>query len=149
VVSIHSSVIMAPSPASSVHSASQRISPSSLPGRDHVADADSSHSRKRPRLSDEPDSPSHTNGYSIHQSDNQSISTTGSPTVLEVPQEQSTDLSEISIIMTADESIANTQLSSFPFLCEGDTPESAAARFAEHCRGKTGMFQGHSTAGSC
>lgn len=133
---------MAPSPASSAHSASQRLSPSSLPGRDHVADADSSHSRKRPRLSDEPDSPSHINGDSSHQSDTQSTSATGSPTVLEIPQEQSTDPSEISIVMTGDESSADAHLGSFPFIEVGETPESAAAKLADHCRKKTGMLSG-------
>ncbi|KAI4763186.1 hypothetical protein E4T52_04775 [Aureobasidium sp. EXF-3400] len=124
---------MAPSPSSPDHSTGQRLSPSLLPGRDHVADADSSHSRKRPRLSDEPDSPPHTNGHSSHLSDNQNTSATGSPTVLEIPQERSTDPSEISIIMTGDEITADVHLSSFPFLQDGETPESAAARVAEHC----------------
>jgi hypothetical protein len=133
---------MAPSPLSPAHTTGQRLSPSPslLPGRDHVADADSSHSRKRPRLSDEPDTPTHTNGDSSHSSDNPNTSATGSPIVLEVPQEQSTDPSEVSIIMNGDETTADVLLNSFPFLFEGDTPEIAAARFAEHCHRKSRMF---------
>ncbi|KAG9852715.1 hypothetical protein KCU98_g3424, partial [Aureobasidium melanogenum] len=114
------------------------LSPSLLPGRDHVADADASHSRKRPRLSDEPDSPSHTNGASSHLSDTQVTSGTGSPTVLGLPQEQSTDPSDISIIMAGNEVAADVHLGSFPFLTDqNETPESAAAKFAEHCHRKT------------
>ncbi|KAG9682785.1 hypothetical protein KCU95_g11509, partial [Aureobasidium melanogenum] len=113
------------------------LSPSLLPGRDHVADADTSHSRKRPRLSDEPDSPSHTNGPSSHLSDTQITSGTGSPTILGLPQEQSTDPSDISIIMTGDEVAADVHIGSFPFLIEqNETPESAATKFAEHCHRK-------------
>ncbi|KAG9685977.1 hypothetical protein KCU95_g11953, partial [Aureobasidium melanogenum] len=122
------------SPISPAENTDQSLSPSLLPGRDHVADADISHSRKRPRLSDEPDSPSHTNGPSSHLSDTQITSGTGSPTILELPQEQSTDPSEISIIMTGDEAAADAHLGSFPFLIDQDeTPESAAIRLAEHC----------------
>jgi hypothetical protein len=139
-VSIHNPVNMAPSPSSPAHSTGQSLSPSLLPGRDHVADADSSHSRKRPRLSDEPDTPIYANGDSNHSSDNPNTSATGSPTVLEIPQEQSTNPSEISIIMNGDETTADVHLNSFPFLFEGGTPELAAARFAEHCHKKSCMF---------
>ncbi|CAD0114960.1 unnamed protein product [Aureobasidium uvarum] len=126
---------MDPSPTSPAHSTGQRLSPSALPGRDHVADADTSHSRKRPRLSDEPDSPPPTNA----DSDTQNTSATGSPTVLEVPQEQSTEPSDITIIMAGDETTVDVHLNSFPFLFDkNDTPEGAAARFAEHCYTKNG-----------
>jgi len=140
VLSINNSVIMVPSPSLPAQSTGQRLSPPALHGRDHVADADSSHSRKRPRLSDEPDSPPDTNGHSSHPSDNQTTSATGSPTVFEVPQEQSTDSSEISIIMTGDETSADVHLSSFPFLKDGETPEHAAATLSELCHNKAGMF---------
>ena len=117
------------SPVSPADNTDQSPSPSLLPDRDHVADADTSHSRKRPRLSDEPDSPPHTNGAS-----------SGSPTILELPHEQSTDPSEISIIMTEDEMNSDVYLSSFPFLADqDDTPESAATKFAEHCHRKNGV----------
>lgn len=44
--------------------------------------------------------------------------------------------------MTGDESSADAHLRSFPFMEEGDTPESAVAKLAELCRKKTGMFPG-------
>lgn len=128
------------SPISPADNTDQSLSPSLLPGRDHVADADTSHSRKRPRLSDEPDSPPHANGASSHLSDTQITSGTGSPTILGLPQEQSTDPSEISITMTGDEMTGDAHLDSFPFLVDqNETPESAATRFAEHCHHKNGM----------
>ncbi|KAI4726548.1 hypothetical protein E4T49_05713 [Aureobasidium sp. EXF-10728] len=126
---------MDPSSTSPAHSTGQRLSPSSLPGRDHVADADTSHSRKRPRLSDEPDSPPPTTA----DSDTQNTSATGSPTILELPHEQSTEPSDISIVMAGDETAVDVHLNSFPFLCDkNDTPESAAAKLAERCFNKNG-----------
>lgn len=44
--------------------------------------------------------------------------------------------------MAGDESSADAHLRSFPFMEEGDTPESAAAKLADHCRKKTGMLSG-------
>jgi hypothetical protein len=41
--------------------------------------------------------------------------------------------------MTGDEITADVHLSSFPFLQDGETPESAAARVAEHCYLENGM----------
>lgn len=41
--------------------------------------------------------------------------------------------------MTGDEITADVHLSSFPFLQDGETPESAAARFAEYCYKDNGM----------
>ncbi|KAK6000101.1 hypothetical protein QM012_004089 [Aureobasidium pullulans] len=126
------------SPISPADNTDQTLLSSLLPGRDHVADADTSHSRKRPRLSDEPDSPPHANGAPSNLSDTQITSGSGRPTVLGLPQEQSTDPSEISIMMTGDETTADVHISSFPFLTEqNETPESAATKFAEHCQRKT------------
>lgn len=139
-VRIHNLVNMAPSPSSPARSTGQRLSPSSLPGRDHVADADSSQSRKRPRLSDEPDTPTYTDGNSSHSSDNPNTSATESPVILEVPQELSTGPSEISIIVNGDGITADVHLNSFPFVSNGDTPEVAAVKLAGYCHKKSGMF---------
>jgi hypothetical protein len=42
--------------------------------------------------------------------------------------------------MTGDETTADVHLSSLPWSRDGETPESAAARLAEHCHRKAGKF---------
>jgi hypothetical protein len=60
---------------------------------------------------------------------------------LELPQEQSTDPSEIFIIMTGNEEPTKDPLGNFPCLStELPTPVSAASRLAEHCREKDGSL---------
>ncbi|KAI5249828.1 hypothetical protein E4T43_00477 [Aureobasidium subglaciale] len=136
---------MDPPSATPTHSSNRRFSPSLLPDRDHVVDADSSHSRKRPRLSHELDTPLVTGEELTTPSDPQSNSAE-SPLIFEVPQEEPTDPSEFAIIMTVDEQTDMGNFTKFPFQApDRRTCELAAAGLAQHCQRDTapslGAFQ--------
>lgn len=124
---------MDPPSASPAYSSNHKHSPTPLHGRDHIADADSTHARKRPRLSHELDTPPATSGHSDNLSDSQSISPE-SPIIIGIPQDESTDPSEISIIMPAEEQGEHRHIGSFPFIrphVDWDTPHRAANKMMD------------------
>lgn len=108
-----------------------------------MADADPSRARKRPRLSHEPDTPPPANADSDNHSvmsNCESISAQ-SPIVVGVPQEQSTDPSEISINMAGDETPKKGSIAAFPLrLAHHETPEIAVEELAARFQKNDGSF---------
>lgn len=99
-------------------------SPTSLPGRDPVADADTTLIRKRQRTTppqrdvDDLDSPGHA---------------TGSPLVIEVIALEQDLESPAEIIIMDDEIFDANDIASFPWATDHRGPEQAAAHFANIC----------------
>lgn len=100
-------------------------SPTSLPGRDHMADADNTLIRKRPRLT--PPQYDDKNNDSL-------VPTATSPLVIEVItlDDHADPLTEI-ITMDDETSVHDGSLASFPFVSDRRKPDQAAAHFASIC----------------
>ncbi|KAL1296685.1 hypothetical protein AAFC00_000161 [Neodothiora populina] len=100
----------------------------SLPGRDAIADADTSLIRKRQRLTpSQPDSDGSTSAE-IPQS----------PLIVEIvtPGDHRPDPPAMIMIMDDKEMNANP-LESYPFIFNGESPTEAAGRLADHCNDMT------------